>query len=72
MLPFPLPLSVLMDLDEESQDQLKRLAWSRHPAASGRRDRRRSSPPRGPRDTWNNYFGRRRRKGLATAPLVKQ
>ncbi|HTW07967.1 MAG TPA: hypothetical protein VME46_10670 [Acidimicrobiales bacterium] len=67
---FPLPLSVLMGLEEDRQHQLERLARSRHTAGPARPARRRSRRPVGRGPAWAALFGRRERVSVPAAMPV--
>jgi hypothetical protein len=67
---FPLPLSVLMVLEEDRQRQLERLACPRRTVRSECLAPQRSPRPLGRGATWANLFGRRRRDGVAAASLA--
>ena len=68
---FPLPLSVLMGLEEDRQHQLERLARSRHSARPARPARQRSRWPLGRGATWAALPGRREHVSVpATMPVA--
>jgi hypothetical protein len=71
MLPFPLPLTVLMALEEDRQRQLKQLAChSSLGRAAGPAPQRSRRPLGG--GTWANLFGRRHQGPLPATSLAAQ